>query len=486
MASKREKEVAQSGKLADEVAKRVISSMNEPEVDNFDDLTPESETEYGEQLADTVGFDIFDYGDQRQKQGDQVLYVIKKNGEMLTSRYHPYSWEKLQGEFGAGSYQIVAKSLITKKYLKSETRPVAEPQGTHFKFGNEEPKQQIAQAPGFMEIFSLMNNASEKSRLEAREMSKDQAQNSNAMLQGFVTMMQTMSNQSQTMFMEMAKLNQNVAEKMTENTNKMFEKMDERFQKIIEKIGHKKDDEFGAMALIKLTEDSQKKGFDMFDKISKLAEMKAEEKIQLLEENRPEKTGKKSMVDTLIESVLPSVTQALQAAQPQAQRPQQPRRYLPQQPRPYAPQATGPGQRNQNPGNPTVGQVETAQGQASGENSRGASRNNNESGNALKNQFGLPTMKVEPLEIKTKEAIEEILVPVMGASLLALDNIKAGADKIKNTLQENGIPVKLFIESFKKEDAVGLATKYSLPPEAATWFEGVYADIENSAGVDAR
>lgn len=498
MAKSKENESKQMDKMADQVAKKVMASLStEPSNGNngagsfvapdlnfaFADKDNENTEEaYSEQLAETIGFDIFDFCDKVVKQGDQIKYEIRKNGEMLATKVHPYSWERLQKDYGAGSYQVTARSMITRKYVKHETRPVANIDGSDTPFQrpeeNQEPKPQ---APGFMEMFSLMNNVSEKSKAEAREMAREQASASNVMMQGFIAMMQNSSTQAQQMFLEMSKLNMNVAEKLTEVTNKMFEKMEDRFEKIVEKLGKNKgDDNLGVLQLMQLTENAQKKGFDMFDKISKIAEAKADEKLEMLEQNRDTKArgDKSSIVDRLVDNVLPTITNAISEQQ---KRDAQQRRFLPRSQQLNPSQAPRFEQRARVNPSPTNPAPEKSQVQTNSEHSGANSGKVSEPSNITMNEFGLPRMNVAEPVIPTKTSIEEWLVPVMGKCLLKLESTETGAKEIIKVLQENKIPVKLFLDVFKKEDATPIVEKYGLPKEAVVWFEGVYANIEAQA-----
>jgi hypothetical protein len=498
----KEVERKEMDKMADKVAKKVISSLSNDSdgTNNGNNAAPilnsdinfafgdneVNTNDYSDHLGDVIGFDIFDFCEKIVKQGDQIKYEIRKNGEMLAAKVHPYSWERLQKDYGAGSYQVTARSMVTRKYVKHETRAVANIDGVDTPHVRQEEYQQQVQAqPNFMEMFSLMNTLSEKSKTEAREISKEQSNSSNAMMQGFIAMMQNSSTQSQQMFLEMSKLNMNVAEKLSEVTNKMFEKMEDRFEKIVDKIGKAKDNDMGALQLIKLTEDAQKKGFDMFDKISKIAEAKANEKIDMMEETRGNSTRneKSSIVDKLVDNILPTIANAI--SEQQKRDTQQARGYLPRpQQRTNAPQAPRFGQRAASAASQASNQSEATQNKTNGAINRTSNGKNNELSNVRTNEFGLPTIEATPVvkqQLNIKEQIDLILIPVIGQCLLKAESPELGAKEIIKTLQENKIPVKLFLDTFQKDDAKQIVEKYSLPVEAIAWFEGVYANIETAS-----
>jgi hypothetical protein len=481
MRKEKEIETKNMENLVSKVAKKLADDKKEAfeTEENFEELDELDENEYGDRLAEQIGFDLFDYCEQLQKtKNDAVIYVIKRNGEMLTTRYHPCSWEMIQKAYGPGSYQVMAKSSITKKFLKSETRALAAVDETEFAFGRKPEVQHVnttPQGPGFMEMFALMKDTEDKGKAEAREMAKEQAMSSNNMMQLVVTMMQTTNNQSQNMFIEMAKINATIADKLTESQSRMFEKMEDRFEKILENIGTKeKDKGMSVLELMKMSEDAQKKGFDMFDKIGKIAEIKAAERVAMLEENRPTGRSKdSSLVEKLIDNVLPTVTNAIAAGQRADQ--ENARRALYSGTLPNAPQTFRPRPRTQTAQGTGSVEAKNTTGTQNGEHGRPLDGSNSEQN--IVNSLGLPTMNTETVII-SKERIEELISPEVGKSMLLADTPKVGAEKIRNMLRDNNITVKLFLDAFKKEDITNIVTKYSLPIEAVAWLEGVYADIE--------
>jgi hypothetical protein len=465
-----------------------------------------------------AAFDIFDWCDDTTKKGHQIQYVVKRNGEMLGIKYHPYSWEQIQKEFKGGQYQVVAKSLTTKKYLKSETRTLSDPikgasedlEEIHAKF--IPPPQ--PQGPNFMELFTLFQGMSEKQRQEAREAARENAQLSQANMLAFVEMMKSSQNGSQQMFFEIAKMTQTVSEKLAESQRQMFEKMETRFEKVLEKVTdnqkHKPEKpEFSLMDILKLQNDAQEKGYALFNKLSQIAESKAAERVEMIEELRGESSGgekkEKSMTDTLIETVLPTIATALaskQAVQPQvAQVPQQTRRVLPQNrslPNQTATPQTRPSSSGTpvQAGRPAAQTRSAAQGQTSGRSGGVASQQNQ----PVKSAFGLPTAtffekpavvpaeptaKVEDKPVTTVEQYKELLVPVFGDCLMNLKSVKEGSEAVLATLENSGHTREEFLKTVSLADLMSIVASFSLPAEANPWFEGVYADLQGTTGVVA-
>lgn len=515
-------------RLATKAADRALKSMGSsgvsyesPTLNSFSEENYEIES--GEAVA---AFDIFDWCDETTKKGHQIQYVVKRNGEMLAIKYHPYSWEQIQKEYKGGQYQIVAKSLTTKKYLKSETRTLSDPLKTD---DSDEIAQKIMmqapqppQGPNFMELFTLFQSMNEKQRAEARESAKETAQMGQQNMLAFVEMMKSSQTGSQQMFFEIAKMTQQVSEKLAESQRAMFEKMETRFEKILDKVSEKtspKTDkpEFGLLELMKMQQESQEKGFQLFNQLSQIAETKAAERVEMMEELRGEQTSaapvkEKSMTDTLIETMLPTIAGALagsQAVPPTQQAVQPVRRALPPQqigqvrqvPRQVQP--TQPGataQRTQ------VQAVRPGQTQANAQKSAASgpvSRQTSGQPTVKRNALGLPVAEIPvkaaetpvvtvqatvetPKTTDLKAKFTEILVPVLGESLLGGVSPEQGATATIAALEKSGHTRVEFVENVSLPDLMAVVSGFNLPEEANPWFEGLYAHLQNTAGVDAR
>lgn len=520
---------ARLDRLASNAADRALKSMSSSGVSyespSFGSYSTENEEiESGEAIA---AFDIFDWCDETTKKGHQIQYVVKRNGEMLAIKYHPYSWEQIQKEYKGGQYQIVAKSLTTKKYLKSETRTLSDPLKTSDdseeiaqKIMMQAPPQQ--QGPNFMELFTLFQSMNEKQRAEARESAKETAQMGQQNMLAFVEMMKSSQTGSQQMFFEIAKMTQQVSEKLAESQRAMFEKMETRFEKILDKVSEKtspKTDkpEFGLLELMKMQQESQEKGFQLFNQLSQIAETKAAERVEMMEELRGEQTPaapakEKSMTDTLIETMLPTIAGALagsQAVPPTQQAVQPVRRALPPQqigqvrqvPRQVQP--TQPGataQRTQVQANRADQTQANAQKSAA---SRSVSGQTSGQPTVKRNALGLPTAEIPvktaetpvvtvqaaaetPKTTDLKAKFTEILVPVLGESLLGGVSPEEGATATIAALEKSGHTRVEFVENVSLPDLMAVVSGFNLPEEANPWFEGLYAHLQNTAGVDAR
>jgi hypothetical protein len=89
--------------------------------------TEMDEEEIDEMASDPDEFDIFaDVGDKLTRAGDRISYTIKRDGDFIAGAIkHPFSWDRVQKEYGGGTYQVIARSTNKGGYIKSQTRNVA-------------------------------------------------------------------------------------------------------------------------------------------------------------------------------------------------------------------------------------------------------------------------------------------------------------------------------------------------------------------------
>jgi len=549
-------------------SKELLEDVPDVEELNFSDLKFEDEEENrsAQLLKKRLHSDVFDYCAQKVANGDQIRYEIQKNGMMEGYRFHPYSWEQLQKDYGQGNYSVKARSTLTNTYVKAETKAVNDYKPEHNP-EEEAFKPQAApsrQEPSFIELFSLMQNATQNSRNEAREVAKEQASQSNALIQALLSkpesgigtkelmllmstmmqnnkkddsphlelMMKMMDNSQKTAY-QMSENTNRMIEKMNENSNRMFEKMNDRFQAMTEKMnsGSKKP-EFGIADIISMTENAQKKGFDLFSKMQTLAESKADEKFEMMELIKGaggQSKEKKSMTETLIETLLPSITTAVAqnkmgggavapvaapALLPNPRGGLQPERQISQR----ASQTVIDRGRNHENSAGKAPQAPPQKSKSGGRTSRKGSGNSGIQIGSAQTQLGAPTFnfgksksvskpvqpKLEPkskpkepetsteekaiaaLTLEQKEGlkvyIEKILTNVIGNSLMKRHTPEMGAEEIIKALVPAKVPLKLFLHIIKKTYIIEVIKKFNLPPMVKPWFEEVYDNISNRAG----
>jgi len=542
-------------------AKKLLEEVPDIENIKFEDIPPADITPI-EELKESLTTDIFDYCAKRVAAGDQIRYEIEKDGYLEGYKFHPYSWEQLQKDFGQGSYKVVARSTATKKYVKAQTRAISayrpdERDDSHAPMFNQGYTPPSKNEPNFIELMSLMNEINSSNRQEARELAREQATQNNSILQSLLSkpndglsskemlllmssMMQNankkeddskpmlefmlrMMDNSQKTAQQLSENTNRLIDKMNENSNRMFEKMNDRFQTLAEKLSsRKKDGELGIAEIMMMTENAQKKGFDLFNKMQQLAESKADEKFELMEALKPEGgiKEKKSMTETLIENLLPTITSAV-AHSKNIQAPPQ---------RPLLPQTTHEPRRSLRQGTQNISKPQTSVDRRRNQENKIKEVNKREKEKNIQNSessrsrsqvssikvggsqgIGVPSINfskpnpkpalkktpaqpelidreqemIEQLhpeqKAKLRDFIENLLTQVIGKSLLNRDDPKQAAEKMIQALLENNVSLKLFLHIIEKSYIIEVIRKFNLPQEVKPWFEEAYDYIENKS-----
>jgi hypothetical protein len=298
-------------------------------------------------------FDIFvDYGDKYSQKGDLPKYHIYKNNQLLSVKLHPYSWDRLQKEFGGGHYKIRMSSSTSGKFIKQQSQHVADVPRSEL---DEENKQTNNK---FFDLLATMNQTIQENQMRQEERSREErlaferkmeqqnsklaeeSQNQQNTLLAMITAMmnrpkdnstetimaamQQQSQQNMQMMMAMmegGKKNDNseaimtLMMQMNTNTMNLIKEMNQSTSSAFEKIGDKianmqnKDDGLGGLKLVELFQTAQGQGFEQMKMLQELADAKADEKAAL-SGNEDDST-----VKTLIKSVVPIVGQLAQVAQ---------------------------------------------------------------------------------------------------------------------------------------------------------------------------
>ena len=97
-------------------------------------------------------------------------------------------------------------------------------------------------------------------------------------------------------------------------------------------------------------------------------------------------------------------------------------------------------------------------------------------------QFDEPKAASEAAPMR--ERVLEMILPIIGESLMASEAPALCSDKTLFTLADQGVDPKLALEIFTKPVMIEIVKNYNLPPEAAPWFEAYYHDLEVKTGVD--
>src|ERR1035437_1017245 len=391
-------EAALREKILAEQAEEDFSFDEAEEDDDLSGDEREDEEELFDDAVKAAAFDIFDEGDKMTKAGIPIRYWIKRNGAFLCEKYPPFTLAQLQNEFKGGQYQVVAKEMATNQIKKSQIISVNDPIEKPISLEREReplrereishtPVAPVTPQPSFMELMTMMNQMNEtkareareaadardrevreqaaikarESEVRAREAREDAAANkseSNTFMMAFLEMNKASAAQAQaqaqsqaTMMLEIAKMSQAMSEKQAESQRAMSEKqadanrlkvdqMNTRFEKIIEVVkdnDRHKEKPMTITEMMLLIQNSKNEGFELFQKMNEMSELKAQERIEFMENGKTEKEekDKPSMTERLIEGILPVVAGAMaaqsaaKAAAPQTQLSPQPQ-YQPQ------------------------------------------------------------------------------------------------------------------------------------------------------------
>jgi hypothetical protein len=512
--------------VAKQVAREAILEFNEQN----DDEGPDDETlslidstnsiSEDQKNNDPTGFDIFaDVGDPRTEKGDIIRYVIRKWGQHIATKFHPYSWEDLHEEFGPGNYQVIARSDSTKKFIKSESRILGDPRNASKKVIEEKIESSshstnASQGLGFMELFTLLQEQQKQAKEEARELSKEAQTTQNQMMILIAELLKTNAASGTNSTVQMMQMITQMMQQQQQATNQMFEKLAENQVKMLEKINEK---------IEKVTEKKSNdiemlnKGFEMFSKMSELAEKKAQLQLELLEEAKLEakneddgSSKKKSLTDSLIEGILPVVSQALAiqqnpalAAQHQLamQKQAMHRRQLQiaQSRRNKSDRQLQSGKRDKEIGN-TIKNEKTKTTEVEENKKFFISRGSTDGQNYIKNS-GLPSVLIGNYDSSSiqnlnfsdsymvdgiKEKCKKLLPEFLGSLMMENVDAEEGAKKTIEMLKNNGITRQDFLKEVQIEVFLEEAQKYGLPDIAYGWLNDLYAHIQGQSRNDDR
>ena len=522
-------------KMVQDSVRESVMEMNLKQGDD-DFETPTTAQQYPQgafqdPVADDVAFDVFsDIGEERFKKGLITRYAVKKNGQHLATLEHPLSWDKVREKFGAGHYQVVAKDGLSGAYLKWQTQMLGElPQSME---DDNEPQhtpqnQDQGQTGGmsFFQIMQMMETKAENARREAREEARAQqiaqAEQTKAIFGTFAELFKAKNTENQgqpNMQIEMMKMMQSMTEKLADNQREMFKEINKK----IEDVSKKGKDDLTLSDVLKLSQDQQAKGFDMYSKFYNLAEKIAEDKVESLEEARQSGSGggeSDSLTTTLIKSLAPILaaaaaqqagqqpvmTAAPQQALPPARRPQPQNRGLVRRggtdgtaitptPRGTVSQLSVRGRGPAARPVPKTAPIKKAEVRT---DSNVVSNNGENSGEiplSAETESGLPTLNMAEVEQKTVETIlidpqvkaraTELLPAFLGQLMLEGIEPKEAAERTVKHLSDNGIGRDLFLANIGLEDIIAVANQYSaqgvdLPQEAFVWLNDLYANIQN-------
>jgi hypothetical protein len=442
----------------------------------------------GENQTNLESFDLFDYCDELQAKGTLVQYTIKKNNVLIASSVpHPLSWDLVMKKYGEGLYQVLAKNVATKKFIKSQTQMLGAVDVDTLK--EEESSTQSQANFGVMEMMTMLERKAHEARREAREESQrmselqeKQQTNMLSLITALVVNKPQGPSQAEIQLQTMQMMTQ-MLDKLQSNTNSMIERLSSKIEKVAETATQKKDDGPSWADVMKMTVEAQNKGFDMWTKLEELAEKKAEERMELIEEYRGEGEEKESKpesaTDSLIKTILPTVVSALagsgQAGAAAAnQHALQQQRFL--------------AQRNESLRIQEARQKEALRREATKREMSKVVQDSVPTPPVTGTVSGLPKVQFQEEEKPQtysnpiKQKCLEVLPPFLGQLMIEASQGTVQGDEVItatiNFLAEHDISVGAFVDNVESQDLIQVAEGYNLPDAAKVWLNELYAGIE--------
>jgi len=387
--------------------------------------------------------------------GDVPKFIIYRNGEMLTTKMYPYSWQQLQEEFGGGHYKVQARSSNRQTIIKTQTQIIAHNPHTQPQQTTQDTFQAPSDSPSLEKLIDIVQNLQDKIKSESKQNDSLQLAAQANMNTTMMSMMQSQAKQTSDMIMQMTKFQMEMSNKQMEMMTKSLEGLGESLK------SGKKDDGMDFIKLLTLLKETERSSEDRTMKFLELADKKAElAREQALEDNGSDEGGsKESLSDTLIRSFAPALGQIIAANAAN----QQQQRSLPQ------PQAIPPRAKPQP--SQSVPRVE-----------------------AKPNQTQSRPVKIEPRVTPKeqnvganskfngglKDKIESIVIPIVIEDLQNAVEPGLTAKKCVESLQKVGISHKEAIEKFEIDDILSVVRQFNMPEEHINWIKEVYANIKTA------
>lgn len=451
-------------------------SEDDEEYDSEDEVDPDAENNT---IADTMFSnsttaqinerDVFEDAQKAAIARNVPIYFsIYKNTGYIARAEYPYSWDKIQKQFGEGHYKVIAKYHGTNQIVTSQSQ---------FVVGIEKPIEASKEneTNQSMSWVALMNEQTEKAKIESQSQAQAQASSMSTMMQMMMQTQAQASSQMQLMMMEMNKQSQAQAQASQALV-----------LSLMTSLASKKDDNggFNSATVLKMIQDAEARGESKtkswYDLVEKKAEQIAEDRIEAQgsgEENE-------STVKTLVKSFVPILSQVMnQNAQAQAQ---------PQMTQ--AQQAQLVAQKNQealmNRPNQVIQQGREQSGQGPRPNVGFADERKGIVKTNPIPQASRPEIIVQPQDLvssnrkeatlETKSKIFNLVKADIGSALLLRKKATETAEKCLKLLEKEGFLRQTVKESLTLEDYFKFAKENSVPDMAKPWIEEFYAEIQKT------
>lgn len=465
-------------------------------------------------------FDIFRdlTGEWLEKNAKQpVYYVIYRDSRSnyVAERYPPYSWAKLQQEFGAGYYIVIAKERGTNRVVIQQPRLVEDFKATEKqsdmkkepevsvndigrildeKLSIYRPKEPQTQQPSITELLTLVFSLQEKA------VARQPQGNDSALIGNIINLVQAQNEKSSQTAQEQSRMMIEMFTKMAENTNsvvraindnqqKMFEKMNERIETVVKELN--KPDQSGLsytpQQIIEMQQRAQQTGFEMWSRLETMADAKARQRIEIMESIKSEEiedVKPKPLSERVFESMMPALGAVMTGLARQnatgvpVQQPMRQVQALPQ-----------PNNVRQMPQRPVQTQQKVQQPQPQPVKQQ-VKPPVEAVKNVKKDDFDdLPSVNFdesdEPDYMDNPKFTQyiQILQPILVEAWAAKSTIEETSQKLLSSLQAQGVSREDFLENVKYDDVEDALSDFNLAPEIFTWLRGMYAHLEASGGI---
>lgn len=516
-----------------EIAQRAADNAefegNFDDLDDFDDYE-DDEIETQAETVDTIikrlksenDIDIFqDVGEKLANHDMIVTYQIKKNGKFFTTKSHPYSWDEMQKEFckqEGARFTVTAKNPDNGSYIKTQTLNIDRLPDSGRSNVDETRSQQPTLST--QELLALFQQNDEKSKREAAEkarseretmltlmqamkpekqdnseilkiISEQSSQSTNTMVALMTAMMQ---NKPQDNSSDMLKFMVQMQQSAQERTERMMEKMSENTNKVLEQImgvvAHKDEPEFSAFKVMELINSARSEGYEQFNTMNQLAELKAKERSEMLGDKKPE-----GITETILKSLAPALAQGLMTGKSQA---------LPQ---PRGSVSHTPYNRQVRPQNRTATPTGPHQTARNPQQSRSVRRNSRQNTESRASSFPSVTKKVRTIENEPpkpqnttpkpsvvesstnsgkmvvneahKEKILNVAVPVVIEGYQNTESVEATVQKCLAAFIQNGIEMERVTTDLTEQDIIHLANHFGLDESVSVLLKEFYEKLHD-------
>lgn len=311
-----EDKIAQNAATA-VIREQVLKELSEkdPNQLEFSSLADDSIDRLIDEVGEVNEVDIFqDIGAVLAKKGDIITYYIKKDGEFICNKKHPYSIEKLQSEHGAGYYNVVARSSSLGRIVKqcsyqigeapvdSKNEPVGlDADSVEAILAKREKNEHLSMS----DVFLLMEKANERAERKAAEERRTQSENMNTM----ITAISTIIGGTQKAPV------QDSQAPVVSMIERLMDKQDRVMEKIMDKLTQKPEKNQNDLGLnqlqvMEMIKDAEDRGFSRYKELIEMADQKAEEKMELIQATKGD-AEPDSAINSLIKAFLPTITTAL-------------------------------------------------------------------------------------------------------------------------------------------------------------------------------